>query len=211
MQLRDARCQWVCDPAAAVDDSWWRIQLSAGVMRRLWLGLLYSDVAVIDWRSPVTGSGLLRWLRESSCTWPRLLFSSGRPELAPEPWPLVRGFSRTSRAPQRSARDVVTPNLNALTGCPETGSADCAAFVAQLWTKVGQGRGAELLPLPATWVYSHLMRLSVGFIPRSLLDFIPPQVNWLSRTFLKDFHMGMVARLAEVLRRRECLISAQSN
>ena len=180
---------------------------SAGIKHRPGLGLLYSDVAAIDWE---LSGHVLR---------PPTVVAGKFVHLAP---PAVLKWTARARSGALATRARLFKNKQSpsaqcpgcghvLTGYPETGSADCAVFASQLWTTVGQGRGAELLPLPATWVYSHLLRLSVGFIPRSLLDFIPPQVNWLSRTFLKDFHMGMVARLAEVLRRRECLISAQSN
>ena len=205
---------WICTPAAAVESLWWQTQLSGGIKRRPWLGHLYSDVAAMDWeisghvlRPPKVVEGKFVHLAP-----PAVLKWTARARSGALATRARLFKNKQSQSPQCPGCGYAEEDdLHVLTGCPATGSADCTVFATQHWTKVGQGRGAALLPLPATWVHSHLMRLSVAFVPLSLPEFIPPHVKWLSHTLLKDFHMGMVTRLAEVLRRRECLISAQSN
>ena len=93
-------------------------------------------------------------------------------------------------------------------GCAGTGSSDCALFAVELWLKAGRARDARLTPLPADWVAGHLYMIAVGLIPRSLTHFVPASFDMLTKKLLHDFHLGMVTRLAEVLRRRQQLISA---
>ena len=49
----------------------------------------------------------------------------------------------------------------------------------------------------------HLLQVAVGLIPCSLSAFVPIDEQWVVPALLKDFHLGMVDRQAEVLRRRD--------
>ena len=95
-----------------------------------------------------------------------------------------------------------------LPACPATGAADCEARVHRLWQQVLAKRGVTVpVLLHPSWVATHLARLTVGLIPNSIHSNFPGD-DWLSPSILKDFAMGLAARLAEVLRRREVLLAA---
>ena len=60
---------------------------------------------------------------------------------------------------------------------------------------------------PSDWIQKHLLQLAMGLIPCGMVNFIPSSDAWVVRPILRDFHYGLVARLAEVLRRRQLLSS----
>ena len=110
-------------------------------------------------------------------------------------------------SPQCSCCPASTEDdAHVIAGCPGTGSAECSDFAFQLWLKVGTKRGVSMMSLPASWLQVHLLQVAVGLIPCSLKAFVPTDEQWLVPALLKDFHLGMVDRLAEVLRRRETLM-----
>jgi hypothetical protein len=96
-------------------------------------------------------------------------------------------------------------DLHVLTGCPATGSQDCAIQVGRLWLQAAQRRGVQVPPLPDFWVTSHLLQLAVALIPASIQNFLV-NVAWSSRSaLLRDYHRSLAEWVAEVLRRREVI------
>ena len=60
-----------------------------------------------------------------------------------------------------------------------------------------------MIALPSECLQKHLLQLSVGLISRSMKTLLPPNSAWIALAVMKDFHLGMVERLIEVLRRGE--------
>ena len=87
-------------------------------------------------------------------------------------------------------------------GCSGMGSADCAKFALELWVQMGLARGLTVFPLPSDWLQTGILLLAVGIISRSPSSFLPQSEAWLMPKLLQDMHLGMVERLAEILRRR---------
>ena len=81
-------------------------------------------------------------------------------------------------------------DVHALTGCPATGSLDCASYANRLWGWVGAARGAALGSRPAGWVNDNLLMLSGGLIPTSMHGFVPSSLEWLTRSLLRTFTRG---------------------
>ena len=92
-------------------------------------------------------------------------------------------------------------------GCPATGAADCEALIPRLWQQLLVKRGIKVPTLlDPPWASAHLAQLAVGLIPSSIQAYLPGS-DWMLPTILNDFAMGLAARLAEVLRRRESLLA----
>ena len=99
-------------------------------------------------------------------------------------------------------------DFHVVAGCPATGAADCEARVPRLWQQVLAKRGVTVpVLLHNSWVATHLSRLAVGLIPNSIQSNFPGD-DWLAPSILKDFAVGLAARLAEVLLGREVLLAA---
>ena len=60
--------------------------------------------------------------------------------------------------------------------------------------------------LPSEWLQKHLLQVAVGLIPRSMMTLLPSDSAWIVPAVMKDFHLGMVEWLVEVLRRRARLM-----
>ena len=92
-------------------------------------------------------------------------------------------------------------------GCHATGAADCEALIPRLWQQLLVKRGIKVpTHLDPPWASAHLAQLAVGLIPSSIQAYLPSS-DWILPIILNDFAMGLAARLAEVLRRRESLLA----
>ena len=80
---------------------------------------------------------------------------------------------------------------------------------ANLGTHTHSLSGALLPPLPfLQHGFAHLLLLATGLIPLSVYSFLGAMPAWFTSALLRDLQQGMMARLAEVLRRREVLMAA---
>ena len=209
VQLQDAAGVWLRDVTGALTAIWWEVRRAAATRRRPWLATLYPAGMAFDWsasthifRNPLVESGkfvhfadppVLKWVARARSG---ALVSSDR-------------FARTRKQPPPPCPCCGAPledDLHMVSGCPATGSGDCAAFVAALWVKCNQARGAGATALPPDWVAAHLPQLAVALIPADLAQFSSPSELWPVSFILRDFHIGMARWLAERLRRREQIV-----
>ena len=212
VQLRDPNNHWVVD-LSVIETQWWALQRSSGARRRQWLFQLYPATVEFDWpgsvgvfRPPTVVDGhfvysappsVLKWTARARtgalATRCRLLKNT-----------LVES-AQCPCCPCPEEDDV-----HILTECTTTGSADCATLAPQLWLQAGHARHVPVQPLSLVWVQAHILQLAVGLLPRGLGQFLPPEKDQAARGLFRDFHLKLVGRLAEVLRRRQVLISTTS-
>ena len=62
-------------------------------------------------------------------------------------------------------------------------------------------RDVPVTALPSDWLQQQLLKVAGGLIPRSRRTLLPSDSAWIAPV-MKHFHLGMVERLVEVLRRR---------
>ena len=212
VQLRDDQGRWLRD-LPDLDHCWWTIQLAAAAERRSWFSIVYPADVDIDWeascylfRPPKVKDGNFVFMAAPFVLkWTARARTGG---LASRSRLLKNTLVDSAQCPCCPHPDEDDEHMVA--GCEGTGSSDCALFAVEMWQKVGRARNARLPPLPADWVAGHLYMIAVGLIPRSLTTFVPASFDMLTKRLLRDFHLGMTTRLAEVLRRRQQLISAAS-
>ena len=211
VQVHDAAGRWLKDVSAAVTRGWWEQHRTAGATRRSWLLQLYPAGVDFDWRISnylfrlpcVEGGEFVHAAPRRVLKWTARVRTGALATNARLTGTALKSSSQCGCCPA-----PVEDDAHAIAGCPGTGSAECSDFAFQLWVKVGSKRGVTMIPLPASWLQLHLLQVAVGLIPCSLKAFVPTGEQWLVPVLLKDFHLGMVDRLAEVLRRRETLMGA---
>ena len=214
VQATDSAGKWIKDTLVAVNDGWWNQRRAEGAKRRTWLAQLYPAGLEFDWRV----SGHL--FRPPRVVEGKFVHTAAPPvikwtarvrtgALATFARLATTGLKPTSQCPCCPVE--VEDDAHAVSGCPGSGSIDCADFAARLWLKVGKSRGVKMIPLSPPWLQTHLLQVAAGLIPSSLTDFLPPDVEWLAPKVLQDFHLGMAERLAEVLRRRETVVGTAAS
>ncbi len=192
-----------------LEDLWWSQQRSLGATRRAWIGILYPETISFDWevsfwvlRPPSNKDGHFGYSAAPSVLKWTARARSGA--LATQARLLKNQLVTSSQCP--CCLGPEEDDLHALTACSRTGSVDSLAVVSQIWLKVGSARSVSLPPPPSSWIAAHLPQLVVGLIPTHLRTFLPNVSDGLVRSFLRDFHLGLVCRLAELLRRRQLLL-----
>ena len=211
VQLCDATGTWLVDVSAAVTAAWWAARCQEGAARRVWLATLYPSGLELDWHSST------------------LLFRRPRVEerafVYPAALPVLKWVARARSGALNTGARLVTTRLRAtpeclccsasteddahvVHGCPATGSADLSVLVHTLWEQACGKPGRAVLPAP--WVNVHLPQLAVGLLPLSIRGLLPALERWEVSIILRNFHLNLCTRLAEVLRRREQLIAAKS-
>ena len=97
-------------------------------------------------------------------------------------------------------------DLHAVGGCPATGSADWEANLTETWRAAAVGCHLTVPMPPLDWLQSLRFPLLAALIPASLAYSLPLPTSDVAR-FLTRLHQSLAQMTAEVLRRRQELMS----
>ena len=213
VELLDASGEVVMDVMATVRRDWWaqcRRQLVRG---RPWFAGLYPDDTPMDWRlssgifrRPAVAGGCfvyptllvtIKWigrLRAGCLATGRRRHQHFGPPRVPSPSCLCCGAEEED-------------DLHAAAGCPSTGSGDWLANLTEAWHSAAQACRLEAPLPPVEWLETFRFPLMAALIPVPLASTLPMPLGDATR-FLGKLHCLLAAVTAEMLRRRQELLSA---
>ena len=211
MQLCNAAGEWQVQVTAALEAAWWTSCCRTGGARWTWLATLYPLGLDFDWTAST------HIFRRPVVEERGFVFLAAPPVLK---WVArARSGALSTRARLVTARLASSPQClccsadleddqHAILGCPVTGSSDLSLLVPEFWVKAC---GAARLAAPPGWFTAHLPQLAVGLIPLSLRGLFVGAESWLLSIILRNFHVSLCERLADVLRRRERVMDEKAS
>ena len=205
------------NPILSVDDAflhdWWARSSSACTSRRPRMLSLYPTTTPIDWpascyifrRPVVSGSSFHHFARPAVIKWVARLRAGSLPTRER----LHRHHLVASPAcPCCSA--PVEDEDHMLFDCPATGSANWLPSLQAAWATAASSLPMPLPPPPDPWLAAHRTLLVSALLPSSItshLSLSPAD----TRQFLLRLHQALASHSAELLRRREDLISSAAS
>ena len=204
VRFRDHHGDYIRRPRQAAAQRRWDLQRGAA-QRRGWFTQIYPPHLAIDWDAsalafgmPTTqGTEFVHRARPAALKW----LARARAGALNTGARCVGKLTLTAQC--AGCPEAYEDDAHAVAGCPGTGAADWLAQFAQCWARVGRDQGVVLPALSEAWLREHRLPLAVALIPLDIVDHLRALPCNKVKAVAVAFHLSLVERLAEVLRRRE--------